>query len=608
MFTSHGYQPSIFMDGCPKKHTNASERRIRSHSQVTTEYGHRVNVCCIDYIQIRLNSRPPSPLLGPTTANSAPSLALVPNALHGTIGSPLYVETSSDDDELMEWESCMSSPLAQTVPDTDRRSVSPPFGPGQINDFPNSPALSLAETKAPVALAFQKYAMLPHLPFRGRCQSIFLAAETSSNSRMHRRLKDLLHNTSVERIRAWFKSTIECCALEQWRNMSLLDHFTKTVTAPRTSDHDSIDCHISSSCDDCPICFRSNTIMKVIATCGHMICWKCEQDLDRAGNIACPMCRRMRLASTYKNVGDMFRTTIGLHPRDYIHEYCIPISPSACCLQVSSGNNHSDEDDQEEVEHELTDRYLWEQSASFLEYLQLVENCPTKQYFQLNAVQDLCFKPSTEQNLPEYNDQNILEPPTSGLVLPAHRLYIALVHFCIDMLTLPRLTDFQLQLQFKREAMLLELVTLFLVPTDEFSPRGEGRIYNAPAWIEHGQHILARIYRFIQSRAHRSMREFVDEEPSGTDQSTRMVNAAVPSAPIPRHILYLGTRRWTWIAQSLSVLLTWIQAAHSNPSMVSPVTNRSGLPSLGKRSLLAEGNPRPVKRRRLGRRTATHSS
>ncbi|KAF9347408.1 hypothetical protein BGX26_001091 [Mortierella sp. AD094] len=430
---------------------------------------------------------------------------------------------------------------------------------------------------------------------------------------MHRRVRDLLHNTSVQKIRSWFKSTIESCALEQWRNMSLLSYLTSIAAVPRATDLDSVMDQISSNGENCPICFKSGTIMKVVATCGHMICWKCEQDLDRAGNIACPMCRRIRLASTYKNVEDLFRSTIGLHPRDYTHEYCTPSvthcrTMSTHSLQATDGYDCSDDDDdQAEIEHELTERYLWEQSASFLEHLQSVERCPLKQYFQLNAVQDLCFKPSTERHLPEYNDQAILEPPTSGLVLPAHRLYIALIHFCIDMLTLPKLTEFQLQPQFKREAMLLELVTLFLVPTDEFSPRGPYRIYNVPSWIEHGQYILARIYRFIQSKARQNMREFADADPLEADQVARVVDAAVPSTPIPRHTLYLGTWRWTWIAQSLTVLLTWIQTAQSNPSMVPLVAGWSGPSSLGKRPSLDSENPRPLKRRRLGRRAAVQS-
>ncbi|KAF9996331.1 hypothetical protein BGZ79_009924 [Entomortierella chlamydospora] len=611
MFTSHGYQPSIFMDSCPK-HICSAERQSRSRNRVSSEHNDRAEVRLADYIQIRLDSPPSVPPSMPTTTATVMSVlspALMPNAPHNIVGDFFNAEISSDDGS-MEWESCASSPLVQTVPDVNSRSTSPFLGLEQSISSSSS-VTPIAEMEAPITLAFQNHTMAPHLSFRGRSQSIFLTAGTSSDSRMHRRVRDLLHNTSVQKIRSWLKSTIESCALEQWRNMTLLRHLTEIAAVPKTTALDSMD-QTSSNGGDCPICFKSGTIMKVIATCGHMICWKCEKDLDRAGNIACPMCRRIRLASTYKNVEDLFRSTIGLHPRDYTHEYCTP--SAALCgtttlfLQVTDGYDCSDDDDQAEVEHELTDRYLWEQSASFLEHLQSVERCPLKQYFQLNAVQDLCFKPSTEQHLPEYNDQAIIEPPTSGLVLPAHRLYIALIHFCIDMLTLPKLTEFQLQPQFKREAMLLELVTLFLVPTDEFSPRGPYRIFNAPAWIEHGQYILARIYRFIQSKARQNMREFADDERLEADQAARVAaDAAVPSTPIPRHILYLGTWRWTWIAQSLVILLTWIQTAQSNPSMVPLVASWSGPSSLGKRSPSDGENPRPLKRRRLRRGAVVQS-
>ncbi|KAF9112594.1 hypothetical protein BGX27_003132 [Mortierella sp. AM989] len=602
MFTSHGYQPSIFMDSCPK-HIRSTERRDRPRDER------------VDYIQIRLDSIPPSPLPDtppPPISFSEPNPTLVSNAPLDSlvIDDSFNVEISSDDDDPMEWESCLSSPQAQTVPDLDHRSVSPFLGSEQITS-PDFPPVQVIESAAPIAFAFQKHTMLPHLPFGGRCQSIFLAPETSSDGRMHRRVKDLLHNTSVQRIRTWLKSTIEYSALEQWRNVSLLSHLTNASAVPKETNLDSCDNLISSDNDDCPICFKFGTAMKVVATCGHMICWKCEQDLDRAGNIACPMCRRMRLATTYKNVGDMFRTTIGLHPSDYIHKYCIPAQEGSLIgtsSTLAGSNEHCDDDDEVEIERELADRYLWEQSASFLEHLQAIKICPSKQYFQLNAAQDLCFKPSTERFLPEYNDQSILEPPTSGLVLPAHRLYIALIHFCIDMLTLPKLSEFQLQPQFKREVMLLELVTLFLVPTDEFSPRGPTRIYNVPAWVEHGQHILARIYRFIQSKACQNLRELVVGEPLESVPATRVANIAVPSTLIPRHILYLGTARWTWIAQSLTVLLTWLQAAQSNPSMVPPVANWPGPSPLGKRSLLSEENPRPIKRRRISKRAVVHTS
>ncbi|KAF8933735.1 hypothetical protein BGZ58_006144 [Dissophora ornata] len=426
---------------------------------------------------------------------------------------------------------------------------------------------------------------------------------------MHRRVKELLHNVSVQRIRSWFKSTIEPCALEQWRNLSLLNHMSSLANAVGERSIE------ANSNEDCPICFKRGAIMKVIASCGHAVCWKCEQYLNSVENISCPMCRRMRMATTYKSVLDLFKSTIGLHPSDYTHAYFLPpssedytdfeLASHSLCPQNTDGY------DEDEVERELSDRYLWEQSASFLEYLlKSARNHAANQYFQLNAAQDLCFKSSTDQHLPEYNDQTILEPPTSGLVLPPHRLYIALIHFCLDMLTLPYSNEFQSRPEFKHEVMLIELVTLFLVPTDEFSPRGPGRVFNAPAWIEHGQHILARIHRFLQTKVRQSIRELNgDNEREGEEaqvqvqqqqHQARAARAAVPSTPISRQILYLGAARWTWVAQSLTVLVTWIQAANANPSMVAPVSKWSGLSLLGKRGAIQEEESRqPVKRRRL---------
>ncbi|KAF9434781.1 Sec61p translocation complex subunit [Entomortierella beljakovae] len=602
----NGYQPSIFLDNYPKQHCLIEQQCHEHHGQHSVIFDDdEPEDLQPDIIQIWLDfqstrtrafSSSSHFIASPLQNSVLPTPYTPPQNTLITNHQPLEELSLEDDDESMEWESCLSSPLAQTVPDMIQRSVSPL----QALDVSHDPQPETKETKSEqLTLAFQKHTMLPRLPFRGRCQSIFLAAETSNDDRMHRRVKDLLHNTSVQRIRSWLKSTVEPCALEQWRNISLMDHLNDVAAVPKEDS-----CNSSSISDGCPICFKAGTIMKEITTCGHSICWKCEQDLNRAGNIACPLCRRIRLTSTYKSVADMFRTTIGIHRRDYIHEYpLLALEDSAeqnkvvseTLVGVESNNCRGDDYDVEETEHELSDRYLWEQSNSFLEYLQPITSCPMKQYFQLNAVQDLCFKPSTEEYLPEYNDQVIIEPPTSGLVLPAHRLYIALIHFCIDMLTLPKLPEFQLQQQFKREAMTLELITLFLVPTDEFSPRGPNRIYNALEWIEHGQYILARIYRVIQSKVRRHMRDLAGDDAVDPDQG-------VPSTAIPRHILYLGVERWTWIAQSLCVILTWLQAAQSNPSMVPPVANWSIRSSLGKRSTTGEENPRPVKKRRLRRR------
>ncbi|KAG0322899.1 hypothetical protein BGZ99_003000 [Dissophora globulifera] len=453
----------------------------------------------------------------------------------------------------------------------------------------------------------------------GRARCIFLAPEsTAPDNRMHRRVKELLHNTAVQRIRTWFKNTVEPCALEQWRNLSLLNRMsiqTGVMAVSSSFDTDMGVSNMSTSYrgEDCPICFKRGSIMKVTTGCGHAICWKCEQSLERTGNISCPMCRRLRLTTTYRCLLDMYKTTIGLHPSDYKHPLCKePASensedPDRVPRLVDTAPAGDEDDNFNEIEHELSDRYIWEPNASFLEHLL----CPTarpyqrhrypvKQYFQLNAAQDLCFKPATDQHLPEYNDQEVLEPPSSGLVLPPHRLYIALIHFCLDMLTLPNPSDFQNRPEFKREVMLIELVALFLVPTDEFSPRNPSRVYSAPAWIEHGQYILARIHRFLQTKIWQSAREvFVAMDPpfGALDPAVARadVMAAVPSTPIARRILYMGTARWTWVAQSLSVLIAWIQAAHSNPSMIAPTLKWTEPSTLGKRGPQDDEEWRPAK-------------
>ncbi|KAG0364137.1 hypothetical protein BGZ54_007807 [Gamsiella multidivaricata] len=571
----------------------------------------------VDYIQIWLNAHPsvePAQGTVPTSvpdttsviaSESMPQLPFTPQE------QPAPQSTSDlEADDSMEWVSCQSSPMSHSVPQLDEQYRSP--SPDLFEEYRPLQHASVSPS-TPIALAFQQYVMLPHLPYRNRARCIFLAPRSSANNRMHRRVRDLLHNTSVQRIRNWFKTTVEPCALEQQRNLSLLNFMSKQAAA---AEEGSISCAGEDSSiipdqDACPICLKASTAMKVITTCGHSICWKCEQDLDRAGNISCPMCRRMRLVTTYRNVLDLFKTTIGLHQSDYTHPYCLSpdsqprfLGQAVLAAQTKVEDEEGEEEEEEEeydaeIEHELAERYLWEQSASFLEYLQsAAKHHPANQYFQLNAARDLCFKPSTEHHLPEYFDQAPLEPPTSGLILPPHRLYVTVIHVCLDMLTLPNPTEFQQRAQFKREAMLIELVALFLVPTDEFSPRELERIYNAPAWIEHGQYVLARIHRFLQAKVRQNiMKELDGDEPLQAGQrGARLVNTAVPSTPISRGILYMGTARWTWVAQSLLVLITWIQVANGNPSMVAPITIRSGRSLLGKH-MLQEETFRPSKRR-----------
>lgn len=605
MFTSDGYQPSIFMDtsprhACPERHPGPLHEQAFDTGPQDEPRARRV-----DYIQIWLNTHP---LEAVQDAASG--------VMDGTLPAPTTpretsVQVHEDDldsqDDRMEWESCVSSFTSATAdqdPVPELNQQVPPSSPELVVQPTGHPAVS--ESKPTTSFAFQKRMMLPTLPFQGRARCIFLASESSTDPRMHRSVTGLLHNTAVQRIRNWFKTTIEDCALEQWRNLSLLTHFSKLAAIAPTTGCDGL----VSAGNECPICYKPGMVMKLIAACGHSICWKCEQHLNQTGNISCPMCRRIRLASSYKNVRDLFRTTIGLHLEDYTHPYCLTPSGEALdTLGLDALTLDEDEED-EEVEHELSDRYLWESSASFLGYLQSSKHHSLKQYFQLNAVQDLCSKPSTDQHLPEYNDQSILEPPLSGLVLPPHRLYSALIHFCLDMLTLPLPTEFQRRPQFKRETMLLELIILFLVPTDEFSPRNADRIYNAPAWIEQGQYILARIHRFIQTKMRQSMAEMNqddndDEHQEAVQQNVQQTGTArnhgpsssIPSIPIPRHILYLGTSRWMWIAQSLTVLLTWIHAADLNPSMVTPTTKWTDGSVLGKHSLQKKRELPPAKRR-----------
>ncbi|KAI1304070.1 hypothetical protein EDD11_005244 [Mortierella claussenii] len=434
---------------------------------------------------------------------------------------------------------------------------------------------------------------------------------------MHRRVQDLLHNTSIQRIRTWFHDTIEPFALEQWRNISYFNHLNRLGATAASGDGHALEHQGSAatSVEECPICFRSRVIMKRIYPCDHFVCWKCEQQLDRAGNISCPICRGLRFYASYISVVDLFKTTIGLLPRDYTHPHLASLlEPTATDLDRDAM------DDAEEIEHELTDRYIWEQSESFLEHVHVsAKRYPVTQYFQLNAAHDHCFKPSREHLLPEYNDQSVFDPPTSGLVLPPHRLYIALIHVCLDMLTLPDPATFQYcQLKpapFKREVMLIELVALFLIPTDEFSPRGPGRIYNTAAWIEHGQYILARIYYFLKAKVCRFKWELDGEDilplaghqqhQQNHEQALGPSSIGVPSAPLPRSILYLGTERWMWVVRSLTVLLTWLQAARTNPSMAMPEVCMQPKESLlGKHELQQDEdeNPRPVKRQRMWRR------
>ncbi|GJJ72364.1 hypothetical protein EMPS_04721 [Entomortierella parvispora] len=615
MFTSFGYQPSIFMDSSPKSSLLLTttlqptfENPVRGHGvqgQALADHSHH------DLVQVRVDGE--TPRCYDPTANSSGNLysslwmASVP-------ASPIpgqeegYRSVESDDpeadDDMMEWTSCCSSPLFPPLPELVRSDEPSP----EMEVVPDDP---LTSNSGPLSFAFQQHIIHPRLPFRGRSRSMFLATDHHNNrssSNAYRRVSDFLQNTSIQSIQDWFKNTVEPKALEHGRNLSLLNSLTTLYGAGSTSLVEK---------GDCPICFQSGstTIMKVNVNCGHRTCWKCEQSLNRAGNVACPLCRRIRFISTFENLADLFKVTIGLLPRDYVHSTETPRAVMSPAQDPSDPFGLEATENLAMVEHELSDRYLWEPNTSFLEYLQsfaLASSCPISdpslllQYYQLNAAQDLCYHPFNEINLPEYSDDALIDPPTSGLVLPPHRLYITLIHYCLDLITLPNPQEFQSRVQFKREYMVVELVLLFLVPTDQYSPRGSERIHDAKAWIEHGQWILARIHRFLSSRARLSKME-LEGQNQGETTSTHAEDASVPSVPIPRRILYLGVERWIWIAQSLIHLIGWIQTASENPLMMEPFQNRgrrhpSSESTVIKRALDAQyQSPRPKKRARRSR-------
>ncbi|CAO3563226.1 unnamed protein product [Mortierella alpina] len=648
MFTNYGYVPSIFMDTSPKQpHWATGDGRWQSSGQelanVVHHDGSRTSHASgqrLDYIQIWLDAHPVAAEVEPEYAPSPVPPSPVPSAAstdHSSAGSRAMTANRSarescedGEDDSMEWESCLSSslfsPMSRSVPDVDERSTSPSPQGSQHHRVLSPEPESAPSARAPIMMAFRQHALQPRLLLQGRSPCIFLGQDAPLHSRVHRRVNDLLHNASIQRIRSWFKTLIEPNALEQWRNVSLLHHLRHRAVVPDPEDP-TIEEH------NCPICFKTDAIMKQLTVCGHKICWKCEQYLDRAGNISCPLCRRIRVLTTFTTLEDLFQCTIGLHPADYIHPLRLqpphhegPIAAAAAAAAAGSPSGkspvvlQSDAEELERMEHELSDRYLWEPSASFLEYLQSAPYHPAHQYFQLNAVQDLCDKSSTDGYLSEYNDRTILEPPTSGLLLPPHRLYIALIHFCLDMLTLPNPAEFQNQRRFQREKLLLQLVILFLVPTDEFSPRASDRIFDVSAWIEHGQFMLGRLHRFMETKAVANLIEMEEaaaagrglDNPAAAGTATPLrggrrraaAETAVPSSPIPRHILYLGSARWNWISQSLTVLVSWIKAAQSNPSMVPLVEDWQHEPLLGKHARREQQDEvsRPTKRRRTRKR------
>ncbi|KAF9275733.1 hypothetical protein BGZ88_002164 [Linnemannia elongata] len=607
IFTSRGYQPSILMGTSQKTVASARQRRFLLQAQAAASTSTREvrgmtqppppPHSSTGYIPIWLFAEvphqaftftpPPMQIQVPDLMTDVSMIAVPSQECFQAATTPAPSEFSMDTDA-MDWVTCPSSPMSvmsRIVPDLNWRSAPPSPSP--------SPSPSTAPMAvAPASMAFQQHSILPELPFQGRSRSIFLDDQLTGNNGVNSRVRDLLRNTAIQRIRAWLLKTIEPNAMTQWANRSFFDQMSRQAGAvPAVSIF--ID-HNTTVTKECSICYHVEDVVKVICGCNHEICWKCEVDLDRFGNISCPLCRGLRLTTRYKSPHDLFATTIGIKPSDYTHHLCPqPSSTPERWPPLNFSQHWHENDDREEhdarIEHELSDRYLWESSNSFLEHLASMKDHPANQYFRLNAAQDLCLKSSNDHHFREYDDQISLNPPTSGLVLPPHRLYIALIHFSLDMLTLPNPARFQNQRKFKAELMLLELVTLFLVPTDEFSPRRPDRIYNSKAWIEQGDFILSRIRRFMRAK--------IAQHKAETEEGENELG--VPSTPISREILYLGVARWSWIAQSLTILLTWIQLADSNPSMVPPVVHSH----LGKHhEPYSDPDPRVTKRPRHHRR------
>ncbi|KAG0367214.1 hypothetical protein BGX24_003315 [Mortierella sp. AD032] len=606
IYTRHGYQPSILMSTSLKRDASTRQRRP-PQPQVTTTTNTSTthpssntaqpsSITTSNYIPVWLDSRAfeqrftftPPPMQSFLTQSSVVMPELCPSqecrqSTATPAPSEFSMETGSIETGSMDWATCPSSPMSQVsqmsriVPDLGFRPLSPSPAPPMLHQVP----LMIA---TPVHMAFRQHSIQPELPFQGRSRSIFLSDRSMGNG-VNSRVRELLHNTSIQRIRTWFLETIEPRAMEQWANRNLFEQMSR-FACPSLANRPQVS-------KECPICYQVGDVVKIISECNHEICWKCEANLDRFGNISCPLCRGMRLTTHYKNVEDLFATTIGIQAGDYTHRLC-PQPPRGHFEMQSPSfpqpwyEYDGGEECDARIEHELSDRYLWQKSESFLEHLASMKNHSAKQYFQLNAARDLCLKSSNDDHLREYNDEIPLTPPTSGLVLPPHRLYIALIHFCLDMLTLPNPAYFQNQRPFKQEQMILELVSLFLIPTDEFSPRFPDRIYNTSAWVEQGMLILARIRRFMKAKIAQHKEAIAIEE--------GQYELGVPSTPIPQEILYLGVARWSWIAQSMTILLAWIQLAESNPSLVPAKAHSPHHVKHGTQE--PEVDPRPTKRQR----------
>ncbi|KAF9422911.1 Sec61p translocation complex subunit [Podila epigama] len=575
IFTSQGYHPSILMDLSYQK-TSASGASIVQ--QTTSDFEDQPGLV---HVWLCTDSHVLSTSLDPDMDGaledgydrmlSNPDIAADPNDNHRAPGRSRSCSLSSSlwSDDSMEWVSCVSSPVSPSITSLQTSQDAPlPSSSAQSTDNSvdsvDDETMTAAGSPEPLMYVLRSYPMRPRIGFRNRCRSMFLSAGN---------IQEVLFNSRVQLIRAWFKRNVEPLALEHCRNYGLM---TEMNHRPLLGSQE-------PAC--CPVCYATNTVMKRIVPCGHSLCWTCEYDLNQVSNISCPMCRRLRVVSEFEDQQDMFRATIGLHPRDYVHPLQLDGHIAGSTHQANIARAAHDED-HVHFERLLTDRYRWESSGSFLESLcdirQNAREYPVFQYFQRHAAQDLCFRSSAEEDLLEYKDGRVLEPPSSGLVLPPHRLYIALIHFCIDMLTLALPSEFQSRRRYRREILLLQLIALFLIPTDEFSPRKEDRIFDMSRWISHGLMIIVRIQRFIRSKARQSMREAAattaitttahrpfeigQEEAEAMHTNDLGPLEYVSSLPIPRDILYLGLQRWVWIVQALRTLLEWIHIAQMNPS------------------------------------------
>ncbi|KAG0093638.1 hypothetical protein BGZ93_010665 [Podila epicladia] len=553
IFTSHGYHPSILMDLSPHKCLLAQA----SYAPVvleTTTHGEGQS----DIVQVWLCGSPRNQ--DQPTLTPAPDLSCQHDANSCARASSVALSSSSNDSR--DWTSCVSSPMSRTVPEMPDTVISHPQDDDAV--VPVEGSSEKIPSDQPLTYTLRSYPMRPRIEFRDRSRCIFLDASARTKQWAKRRVTQLLYNSSIQETRSWFKNTVEPSALKQCRNFYLMQHMNSQAVP------------VEKSPSLCPICYTTETIMKTIVPCRHLICWKCELHLNQVGNISCPMCRRLRLVSEHQEPLDMFCNTIGIQPLDYIH--ALQLSDQVGRHHMNTVAGFGVDDDPEHFEHALTDRYRWEPRASLTETLCSLQNSPSHrdhsllQYFQLNVVKDLCYTSAAEQDLLEYKDGDLLEPPTSGLQLPPHRLYIALIHFCIDMMTVHMPSEFQSNPQYQREFLIVQLVAMFLIPTNEFSPRDRERIADIEAWLQQGRMILHRVLKMVQAKARVGMLQDVmaDNLEYEEEQVLRRQIAPpgyVSSMPTERAVLYLGNSRWIWIAQALSTMLEWIEIARMNPSL-----------------------------------------